>query len=423
MALISDLNRHPDEYYHFMVSKYYFNHWIPPRIGDPRVGNTYSCQGISYINQLGVDYFLLGKFGYLINRIIKDEVKSVRFFNVFLFLFILTFSFWRYKNHSESILIFLPLLFTPQIWYVFSYINNDAFPLFLSFIAASEITYRNSLLNKFLDSEIEWNHPKSWVGGIFFGFLLGILSISKMNYYALFLFIGFWFIYKTLQPFHRQSTMTERKNLFLKYFFIVCVAFSIFTMRYGLDILVNGWNRSERVTAYSEEIAQYPFKPSTIKYDAKNAHEGIALKERGFQYTELFSKRNWHKLSFYSLVGVYGYMNIFSTSLYYDMMFYLYGFFWIYLIFAVLIQKDVGNKVLILAVTLFILIMIFISSYHSWVTDFQPQGRYFFPVASIIGLLIYQSRKDLNSFLMHSLTFAIFILSVYSFVTIALKHI
>ncbi len=434
--MLSGLKKHPDEDYHFMVSQYYFNHWIPPQIGDPEVRHTYSCWGISYINQLGVEYFLSGKIARLINPILKDELKSVRFFNVFLFLFILFLSFWRYKKHSESILVFLPLLFTPQIWYVFSYFNNDAFPLTLSFMAVSEITYRNSLLNKFLDSEPAWNRPAFWARGIPFGLLLGILSVSKMNYYVFLLFMGFWFVYKIFQtknsenlrdPIGKYSkckwNIAAHKHLFLEYSFIILVAGSIFVMRHSLDIFTNGLNRSEKLMAYQEEVAEYPFKPSTVKNDLNNTYWGLTFKEKEVKYTDLFLKWNWDKLSFQSFVGVYGYMDIFSPDVYYKTIAFAYGLFGMYLIFAVFIHKDFGNKVVTLAAILAVLMIVFISSYHSWVNAFQPQGRYFFPVVSIVGLLIYQSQKDLNDKMMNLFVLTFFVLSLYSFATVALKYV
>lgn len=63
------------------------------------------------------------------------------------------------------------------------------------------------------------------------------------------------------------------------------------------------------------------------------------------------------------------------------------------------------------------------SSYNSWVSDFQAQGRYLFPMISMAGYLIYINKKLLNNLVIKTLLSLSYILSVYSFIMIGLYNI
>jgi uncharacterized membrane protein len=63
------------------------------------------------------------------------------------------------------------------------------------------------------------------------------------------------------------------------------------------------------------------------------------------------------------------------------------------------------------------------SSYHSWVSDFQAQGRYLFPILGMVGLLLQQTggflRKDVILFLVMVAS----ALSAYSYILIAMPNL
>lgn len=64
------------------------------------------------------------------------------------------------------------------------------------------------------------------------------------------------------------------------------------------------------------------------------------------------------------------------------------------------------------------LLLIGLSFRHSWTVDFQPHGRYLFPVFSMLGVLIFQSVKDLNKPLFNFFVIFMFIVSAYSYIFI-----
>ena len=63
------------------------------------------------------------------------------------------------------------------------------------------------------------------------------------------------------------------------------------------------------------------------------------------------------------------------------------------------------------------------SAYQSWTADFQPQGRYLFPIIPMIAFLFHHYRESLRSRVFNLLFACLFACSVYSFVFIGLKNI
>ena len=136
ISFLSLPDKHPDEKYHIIASKYYLNHWVPPKYDDPIIKDSYSKEGFSRLNDIGVSYFLSGKLASIVSAFLdtKNEVWMHRLFYLLLLSIILTrINICSFTNNKIG-LIYLPLLIFSQPWYVFSYVNDDALPLFISFI-------------------------------------------------------------------------------------------------------------------------------------------------------------------------------------------------------------------------------------------------------------------------------------------------
>ena len=129
MVLYSPFNRHPDEQLHYASAQYYFNHWLPPAVDDPLLQKVYrqTPWGVSYLNTLDVCYLGAAKFAVLTSFLGIKSYSGLRLFQASLLLLLLVLGL-LYPNRPSMAL----LLLTPQVWYVFSYMNGDAFPFFLS---------------------------------------------------------------------------------------------------------------------------------------------------------------------------------------------------------------------------------------------------------------------------------------------------
>lgn len=435
MALTTDYNRHPDEVHHFLAAKYYTNHFLPPEIGDSSVRDSYSVYGVSYLNYHWAEYFFAGKFAFLISPLVADELIAVRFSNVFLFALLAIFFIYKSREDNQNFIFAAFLLVTPQIWYIFSYANNDAFALFVSLLAAYQIGFEKSIFNKFLDGE---NFSSNLTGGIFSGLLLGLLLVVKTNYYTFLIFAFLWLVFH--KPVVNFSKPFVNYNRLKKYALVCLTAFSILGFRCGLDFYVNGETnfvglsylsyfrgnfeeKQNRLLAYQEEIADAPYKPSTVEKDLAGTDAAMKLKAKGLSYKDLFAEWQWHTISFKSFVGVFGYMNVLAPNFYYKLMFALYALFGLYLLVAILLARRRESVFELIIFLLAALLTVFISSYLSWTYAFQAQGRYLFPVAAMLGLLVYKNRRYLHDYIVHAFLVSGFLLSVYAFVFVGLAQI
>lgn len=437
MSLTSDYNRHPDEIHHFEAARYYVNHFLPPEIGDPSVRSSYSVWGVSYLNYHWIEYFLAGKFIVLASPFIGNEPLAARFFNILLFAGLAAFFTYRSKGDTDVLIIPALLLITPQVWYVFSYVNNDAFPLAVSFLLAFQAGHPESSLSRYLDPDDSSGRARAGIG---VGLLLGLLLISKSNYYAFLIFLALWMLYKfpVLEINGGRPAFNIGRSR--KYALIFLVSISVLVFRCGLDLYVNGETnfvgvsyinyvlgdfekKENRLLAYQEEIAEPAFKPSMIERDLGSTHPGFRLKDKGTSYSDLFFKLRWHEITFKSFVGVYGYMNIFAADAYYRLMALLYAAICVYLIGMIVVRRRRDELARTIVVLTGAGISIFISSYLSWSYAFQAQGRYLLPVLPMVGVFLYGVRNMPGKGVLKGFVLVCFLLSAYSFVFVGISRV
>jgi hypothetical protein len=414
MATVSQFSAHPDEGMHSASASYYETHDIPPAVGDPEARSTYrSRYGVSYINQSGIDYFLIGKFSTVIRSIVPlKDFYLHRCFNIFLFL-ALCLMVWR----AEDRLLFFPIIITPQIWYIASYTNNDFFPFVIMM----------ALCFEFLDSRSSYNRA---VGGdsVFYavpaGVILGILSISKTNYLVFVLFAGFYLLWKTLKAncfnINRNLVYSPISKSFLLILF--CAA-SIYSIRTGFDIYQNGFDKNDKLKHYANRVAAKGFKPIDIETDIRQTDPGLRLKEKGDSLKSLLLKRGWHISSLTSFFGVYGWMKIIAPEPYYQWIVFLFCLLMSYVIIQSGLAFQMNNIFFLMGSLSFICLMVFVSLYYSWIHAFQPQGRYLFPILGMLSVLFYESREYLNRHVLGFLILMMFAASFWSFVFIGIYHI
>lgn len=427
MVLGSDYNRHPDEINHFLAANYYANHFLPPVIGDPAVVESYSAYGVSYLNYHWIEYFCAGKFIFIVSPIINNPLVAARLSAVFLFCCLAFYFLYRAEKNVEEFIIPCLLIITPQIWYVFSYINNDAFALFISIIITYQLAIPKSSVNKFLQAE---DFSKQLLGGVLLGILLGIMLICKANYWTFIVFVGLWILF---------NFAINLRNL-KKYVFVLSIAILILSFRCGLDFYVNGETnfvgisyfnyfsgdfekKQGKLMAYQEQMADKCCKQSTIENDLSNSHPDMKLKAKGFGIKHLFTVLKWHEFTFASFVGGYGYMNIWASFNYYRAIALLYIAFGLYLVFALIISKNKSSLIQLTIVFFAAFLTVFVSFYLSWTYAFQPQGRYLFPIIGMLALLIYSNRQYLHNIVVNAFIICAFSLSVYSFVFVGLVNI
>ena len=455
MAFVSAYNMHPDEKHHIEAAKYYEAYWLPPMVGDPRVQDSYSIYGVSYLYELEIVYFLAGKFSMLISPLVDNSVLRIRLFNVLLFS-LLAFLF---ALKTQDRWVFLLLLASPQIWYIFGYFNGDAFPLFISILIAYQITRSESWFNQFIKSPKVFDYIR---GGVLMGVCLGMLALSKMNYHFFVFFILCWFaaslygfrvafscffigmfpIFNKLWIVHFSSMKYYGVLLFIiflgvlwcardfkgargnfnqlvKFAVVIAVAASLFAPRYIYDMVKTGNQITLRDV--QEQFALPQYKPSASLSDS---FFGLNLKERGINYLDLFSDPfNWHIRVSHSAAGVYGWFTIWGNPLYYKVIILLFMGFLGYIFGHLAILGGRREFPFLVFFGTFILALFFIVSYRSWTVDFQGQGRHIFPMIGMLAIFLGLNREKLSEWVLSLFIYILYGLSVYSFVFTGLRLI
>jgi hypothetical protein len=415
MGFVSGLDVHPDEWNgHIRAAAYYILNWIPPAVDDPRIVNSISIFGVSYLWHIDPLYFFAVKATQVLSGIVSDFYLRLRLFNAFLFLSLIFIVALQIKR-SKWMVPFLVI--SPQVWYVFSYFNNDAFPWFIAIILAMQFIDPESSLNRFLAAPTIRRHVR---GGILAGILLGLLLSSKLNYRLYIAFLVFAAVWAILFEVSSQ----EKRPRLKKWIFIGLVALLFYLPIYGYDQYVNDFKKNEKILSIMEHRAGYQFKPSTLKNNPSSSYKGLHMKEKGVSFRELFIQNSdWRDISFYSFFGVYGYMDLVSDKGYYLTVGYVLGAFFLLIFFHVAFTLSVRDVIFLMFVVLFAGLAVGQSAYHSWVNDYQPQGRYLFVILPMFLVGLARLPASFRTRIMPLFGLAFFILSVWSFLLIGLKMI
>ena len=335
-----------------------------------------------------------------------DRLLALRSFNILLFGLIFVYT----VKSVGARMVALPFLLSPQVWYIFSYCVSDAFGLFLCFIVGCELVRENSFFNRIVDAD-----KAMPVGSIIvFSLLLAMLFLLKINYYPFIILIYSVILWYWLR------LPEGRTVIFVRILACTVLALFVASLRIGADYYVNGGERSEKLATMQERTAHHWYKPST-ELDKK--HVSMFMKERGTTLKELLVKYKWFSHSFETGFGKYGYFTISGSETYYKLMKWSIIVFLVYICGAVALRGDVEGRLLALLVGGLALALIAASVHRSWTIDFQPQGRYLFPLLPMIGVILAKNRQVLDNKLFILLTVHLFLLSLYSFIFVALPAI
>lgn len=408
----SDFHMHPDEHAHIECLEYFSDHWEFPKVGDSRSEDSYQEPwALSRLDDLGISYFLAGKFRNIAETVFENKAFGDRAFNVLLF-----FMFFVLGKNKRQLLFLAPLLCSPQIWYLYSYTNRGAFVLFISLLLAWQLVNKKSYLNIYLKED---NPLSNWKYCLFPSLLLGVVSIEQTNYILFILFVFSMLLWRLL------SFVENKKKFIYKCLIFMMMGSSIFVIRKGIDISINGFNKQEQRIAYAEEHAGAEFKPSIAT--SKDSYHGLRLRDKGIGMTEMFKPEwNWHKMTFQSFAGFYGYYMEYSPKWYYFYVLLIYALVLLVFIKHAIFQENwkynLFSALSLTAVSGGILMGLL----FSWLHDFQPQGRYIFPIIPIIivycGVMLPRLKR-LDRSVMLTCFMALVLLSLYSFNKVALNYL
>ena len=458
MALRSAPDSHPDEIFHAKAAEYYRHHWLPPRVGDPRTLDSYSAYGSSYLSDFDPSYFFAGKIAALFQPLGVEALYAARLAGVLLFgvlgALALGLKGWE--------LFFVPLLLSPQIWYLFSYANNDAFPLAASFILAILLVSPEGALARFFRGG---SHLRERATALLVAVTLAALLLSKFNYvfvagfFAAYLLsrCGSWILALVvvlglfpamvaarliLQPRfehlvgavisgvgvyllarHARRAGGETVRRFVRTCIVLSGAALLALVVRAYVIIINGGADQMARSIADRVAAKAAEKPQAS--DGKLSTRpptGLRLRERGIPFHRMFlAPWHWAQSTAATSAGLYGYMSARGSLAYYLAYFGAAALFILIAARLAWAAHSPGDPTLPVVAILFIATVVLASAYHSWTTDFQPQGRYLFPTLPVVGLLLLHYRNALIQSRLVVIAALIFGLSSYSFVFVGIR--
>lgn len=409
MAIISKKNAHPDEFVHVAAVRYYTDHWLPPAIDDEKIRGSYSPYGVSRLHGKEIYYLIAGKFAKAMEPLFLNSYNPCRMFNVFLLSLIVL-----YTTHVASARIMaMPLMISPQIWYLFSYCNSDAFAITVIFFSACQLLLPNSMLNRFLAGVVR----KGWLlRGVVVGLLLGTMLLLKDNYLSFTLF----FVFVAALSFIRLSGYEARMVFLRRVAVLVAIGFVLVGGKKVADYSVNGPDRKSLISEARAGNAKFKYGP---KATLGEKHSSLYMKSRGVTLKSVVVVHRWFEKTFRSAFGVYGYMEISATEMFYDVIRWSAVAYFLYFFAVIFIRGEPLNKLCAAAALCLAVALIGASLYHSWTSDFQPQGRYLFPVLGLLVILCGQNRNVLGRRWLSLLAVWMFALSAYSFIAYGLLEV
>ena len=405
-ALSSTIYRvHPDEFDHIAAAKFYVDHWLPPPIGDPRTLDSYSYAGTSYLSEWDVVYFVAGKFAAALQPLVPNDVHVFRMFNVLLLCILIVMACFS----EADMLVFSPLLLSPQLWYLFSYFNGDAFPIFIAFLAALELT---SSSGRFNDRTLPTLRRF-----LLLGVYVGLLVLSKRTFWMYGMFaIGYVAIVETAHA-RRIDWPSMVRAMGALLLIIGCVS----VPRVTYDIYVNGapQEKAARLRATADALAN-PGWRTTDPPGSRHEWNKRRLRERGMSISAILWEMQWAKQTIMMSFGGYGYRSHFANGSYYWILPGCFLLFVLYVTRQSLASNLPANAAVLAWAWLCCLAIVGLSVYHSWANDFQPEGRYLFGIFAIFAVLVSRCRRWLAPLTVNALIGVCFALSLYSFVAVGL---
>jgi hypothetical protein len=454
---------HPDDRFHTAALNYYLENLLPPGLADPALTRTISLHGFSYLFELDVVYPIAGRVLSVLGVTEVTSTSAARFFNASLWLVLIATAL-RFRAASIGLIV---LLMTPQVWYIFGYFNADALPLALSAMAAVVVSAENSSVNRFLQGE---TYRRAAV--VAFALCLALLLLSKRNYLPLIPCFFLWLAvrhlhlrayeaaamllglgssavaYFLLSPmwgapisgghswlvagvlmsafgggtFVYRSCRTNVGRVKLRRLVTIAVlVLVLISPRVVLEYVINGGptERKAAIAALQEQHAHPAFKASVIA--SGGGHPSMALIRKGVGIRELLgAPHRWAWVSYAGMFGVYGYYTVWSPDWMYFSLGSLLAALALCSVMALRRAEPQQFPSLLIVLAGGGALVLLNSLLHSWINDFQPQGRYLFGLLILIALALGSGRARIDRRPLGVILIAAFLLSLGSFVFVAL---
>lgn len=247
------------------------------------------------------------------------------------------------------------------------------------------------------------------------GAFFALLLMAKHNYRVLFAFIALVAVWK----FFVWSASPSPRLLIRKALVIMITAAALYLPVWLAQQKANRFEIARLKTEQAEKFAAAKFKATAIS--AGTGSPQIAMRKQGVSFFELLTSHGWPARTFESFCGVYHWMSLPGPSLYYGIMAALYVLFFVTL--GIGLRHLPRSDLLFCGATFLLALgLVLLSAYHSWVSDFQPQGRYLFPILPMLAYLLHRYRESMPTRAFNVLFASLFACAAFSFGFTGLRY-
>lgn len=370
VAIYTPLDVHPDELTHFEAFKYFQGRFFPPDIGAD--GVWYDRYGLSRVYYKELVYIIYGNLAKLLQVLfgLQPTFLTYRLFNIVLLCITLLVIFTVKLNTFPCDRIGFVLLCIPQIIYLYTYVNSDAWALSLSIFLFILVTWL-------------WEQPfEHWsyqsIAGL--AILTGLLLVAKQNFYLSLVLPYSLLGLKLARAWSQGNLNTKFLRLLLVWGLLILIIAAPLQIIYP----ISQGNYQAAIARIREEKAMPGLKPSQPTGD-------LQLQDQGYTYADLIVKRPWLPITAQSFWGVYGYFRVFNPVWMYKVVLYcaigLLGLTGLTLFTTRILFVNAFLTVCLCLAPVVILLNLMLSLHNSLTIDFQPQGRYLFPSFVAIAIL------------------------------------
>ncbi len=272
-----------------------------------------------------------------------------------------------FEKRGAAVLFAVFVCFLPQVMFLGMYQNNDA----LSLCAVSVMLY---YLAEGYDSK--WS-IKCCVG-LAFGFSVGLLS-----YYSIYGWILGCVVFCLVSVMF-DNRIPDKGSLILKRAALI----------FGLCLFLAGWFFIRNAIMHNGDIFGFSSELRSREHFRSQGYvlyDYVIYRNEGMSAIQFlqFRDREWIRITAESFVGVFGYMIYYLPMAQYGIYGVVIGL-GILLCLAVLFHRKPSRRdgLLFLTMLLSTGINIALHFWHSYVRDYQPQGRYIISAAILLGFMI-----------------------------------
>ncbi len=365
-AWVLPYNMAPDECLHFKTAQFFQTHQGFPIAGKDEITfiREPGCVGTTYISTPFLNYFIAGHFINLGNRLsierdyLAARMSSVFFGLIFVFFFYLLLRKMFEKNILLVFAILISVIFIPQVTYIFSYLNHEAYSL------ASSAFLLFMTFSFYKLSEEELNQAKNF---LLLGLAISLQLFAKVNFYLLLLIPIMILVLK----------LWKERKIFLKNLILLM----------GVILLLSGWFFARNYIFYKDFFGA---KTQQLIYRSNLGTPNPA--DLGWNAYDIFFKTSWLEETASSFYGRFGYMTIKIDPV---MQWIFRGFVFLGIVGLIKKLTDAkkinllaGDNLFYLLFSILIPLNMVISLLNSLYFDFQNQGRYLFPILTPLMILV-----------------------------------